>query len=341
MEKKKLKRYRICKDSETYAISLVDEPAIEVDWVYLSKQKPMVFKNDEKHMVVGPVLIPDKPIYRVYENEEFEVVFESDVIEKMAYEFMTKERTNSITLDHMDDANNISVVESWIKMSENDKSNDFGFDCPIGTWFACMKINDDETWEKIKNGELNGFSVESLVSLEEYNFNKIIKKEENFMISEMFDEESLLTKIKAIINDALGKSEDEPQDEVVEDAAIEVVEEAKEELVETPTEEVVEAEVEDTVVDVPVDEPMVEEVVDEVVAVVEEEAVTEEEEKVDLQAIIDGLNEQINALNAQVEELKQENQKLSKQPSAKPVNVHNGTSGWDMLREIRNSHYGK
>lgn len=337
--KKKLKRYKISKESETYAISLVDYPAIEVDWVYMAKQTPLVFKNDEKHLIIGPALIPNKPIYRIYDDEEFEVVFEGDVIEKMAYEFMSKERTKSITLDHLDFANDIAVVESWIKMSENDKSNDLGFNLPIGTWFISMKVNDKETWDRIKNGELNGFSIESLVSLEEYEFNKI-NKTDKYMIQEVLNEESLLDKIKAIINDALGKSEDEPKEDVVEDAAQEVIDEVKDEDIEKKDEEMVE----EPVVDEPSGEEVktAEEIVEDVVETVEETVEEPEQVENELQTIIDGLNEQIDELNKEIAELKEENEKLGKKPSANPIHMHSEKrNAMEIIESLRNGTYFK
>lgn len=335
MANKKLKRYGISIESETYAISLVDEPAIEVDWIYLSKQKPMDFKLDEKHIIVGPALIPDKPIYRRFEDEEFEVVFTKQSIEKMAYEFLSKRRTTSVTLDHEKDANDISVIESWIIASKNDKSVDYGFDLPIGTWMIAMKVNDDETWNRIKNGELKGFSVESFVSLDELDFSKIKNKNSDNMINVEMDEQGLLDKIKAIINDALGKSEDKPSEvieEVVDEAAVDVIEKVEEEKKDEKEEEIVKAEEE-----TPVEENTpVEEIVEEVVETVEENAETEVEVENELQAVVDELNAKINELNSQIEELKAENKKLGSQPSAKPLkaSAEKGVSGWDMLRQL-------
>mgnify|MGYP003290958104 CR=1 FL=1 len=326
---KKLKRYSVSIDSETYAISLVDAPAIEENWVFLSKDKPLFLRKEDKHLVVGAVLIPDKPIYRRFEDDEFEVVFSKETIEKMAYEFLSKRRTNEITLDHEDDAFGVSVVESWIIASKNDKAVDYGFDLPIGTWMVAMKVNDEETWNRVKNKELNGFSVESLVSLDEYNFNKTENKE---MISEMFDEEGLLAKIKQIINEALGKSEDEPQEEVVEEAATEVIEEVHNE---ENSEDKIDASEEEPVV-----EETPEEIAEEVVETVVEDATSEEEVKEDLQAVIDSLNAKIDELNVEVEELRKENKKLGSQPTAEPVKMHSEKQNpMDVVRALREGTY--
>lgn len=337
-KEKKLKNFTIGLDSDVEAVSFVNMPAVESNFIFFSEQKPIFLEKEDKHMVYGVALRADFPIYRRFDNNEFYVTFTRECIEQLSQKFLKNGFQKNWTTEHQDIANGISVVESWLKVDmEKDKSIALGLDpnIELGSWIIGCKVDNEEVWEKVKDGTFQGFSVEAMVSLDENNFSKT--KIDNMINVEM-DEEGLLAKIKNIILEALGKSEDEPKVEVVEDAAIEVVEEAKEELVETPTEEVVEAEVEDT----PIEEtPIVEDIVEEVIETVEEVAVTEPEVENELQAVVDELQAKIDALNAQVEELKQENQKLSKQPSAKPVNVHNGTSGWDMLREIRNSRYGK
>ena len=86
-KKKKLKCYSVGLDSDVFAISLVDEPAIESNFIYLSKEKPVqiCLETSEKHIVMGAVLIPDKPIYRNQDGEEFYIQFSAETIEKLAH----------------------------------------------------------------------------------------------------------------------------------------------------------------------------------------------------------------------------------------------------------------
>ena len=95
---KKIKKYKVGTDSETYAISMVEMPAIEEDFVALSKdeeEKQQVFlEANEKHMVYGAVLVPDKDIYRNNGEQEFYISFTKDSIEKMSQDFMKEPHIN-------------------------------------------------------------------------------------------------------------------------------------------------------------------------------------------------------------------------------------------------------
>lgn len=337
---KKLKKYSVvADDSEIYAISLVEEPAIEVDYVAFDKDKEtkpnlkfIEDKQNEKYMILGPALIPDKNIYRNYDGDEFYVSFSAECIEKLSYKFMkTCYGDGCFTKDHESFAQGCSLAESWIKTSENDKSVEYGFDCPIGTWFVAAKIDSIDLWESIKKGERKGFSIESWVDLEEIFENK--DKKENDMSKQKTNLETMEVndgfwdKLKGIIAEAMGTSKD---DKTVEDA----VEEAKAEA--DPVEEVVEAEVETP-------EVPVEEVAQDVIDTVEEGAETTETAAEDLQTVVDKLQEEVDALKAENAELKKQNQKMSKKPSAK-VNVKQSAEKGnprDVIEALYNGSYFK
>ena len=337
---KKLKKYSVVADSsEIYNISLVEEPAIEVDYVAFDKDKEtkpnlkfIEDKQNEKYMILGPALIPDKNIYRNYDGDEFYVSFSAECIEKLSYKFIkTCYGNDCFTKDHESFAQGCSLAESWIKTSENDKSVDYGFDCPIGTWFVAAKIDSIDLWESIKKGERKGFSIESWVDLEEIFENK--DKKENDMSKQKTNLETMEVndgfweKLKGIIAEAMGTSKD---DKTVEDA----VEEAKAEA--DPVEEVVEAE--EQTPEVPV-----EEVAQDVIDTVEEGAETTETAAEDLQTVVDKLQEEVDALKAENAELKKQNQKMSKKPSAK-VNVKQSAEKGnprDVIEALYNGSYFK
>lgn len=337
---KKLKKYSVVADSsEIYNISLVEEPAIEVDYVAFDKDKEtkpnlkfIEDKQNEKYMILGPALIPNKNIYRNYDGNEFYVSFSAECIEKLSHNFVkTCYGDGCFTKDHESFAQGCSLAESWIKTSENDKSVDYGFDCPIGTWFVAAKIDSIELWDSIKKGERKGFSIESWVDLEEIIENK--DKKENDMSKQKTNLETMEVndgfweKLKGIIAEAMGVSSD---DKTVEDA----VEEAKAEA--DPVEEVVEAEEETP--EVPVDE-----VAKEVIDTVEEGAETTETAAEDLQTVVDKLQEEVDALKAENAELKKQNQKMSKKPSAK-VNVKQSSEKGnprDVIEALYNGSYFK
>lgn len=298
----KIKKYSITMDSDVFAVSLVENGAIESDFIYLAKQQPkqVCLEANEKHLVVGAILIPDRPIYRYDEEGEYYISFSKEVIEKLAYDFMKRKLNDSVTLDHEVEANNITLVESWIRTSENDKSVDLGLDAPLGSWIGAMKVEDETTWERIKNQELNGFSVEAFCNLEEFKLSKDMTKDLEI-------NESFWSKLKVILSEVLG----DKQEEVTEDKVEEVVEEV---VAEVPTDEAVET-VEE-VIETPTDE-----VVEEVVEEVAEEIALEEQETKDYEKIIEGLNDELTELKSQIEDLKKVNEKLSKQPSAEPIKV--------------------
>ena len=306
----KIKHYAVTFDSDIYAISLVDEPAIEENFIYLSKdkQEQIFLEKEDKHLIVGAVLVPNKPIYRNNGKEEFYIQFSKETIEHLAYEYLMNGRMYSVTTDHKDIADDICLVESWIKTSDNDKSNDYGMNLPIGTWIAAMKVENEEVWQRVKQGELKGFSIESFVNLDEIN----LKKQNTNMTEEVKMEtielnEGFWTKLSSIISDALGISK--KTEEVEMEKADEVVEETVELAEEVPTEEVIE-------------EPtVVEEVVNEVIDVIEETAPTEEDKIKELEEVINGLKEEINKKDEMIAEMSKNIEKLSKQPSVEPINV--------------------
>ena len=206
MDVKKIKKYKVGIDSETEAISMVTEPAIESDFVFLSKDKAIVkeaFSNDEKHMVYGAVLRPDFPIYRNDGENEYYLEFTSESIERMARDYMMNYRQGNVTIQHEEYANEVFMVESWIKQDmDKDKSVSVGLDksLPIGTWFCGFYVNNNDVWERIKSGELKGFSVEAMIDLEDF---AKVKKEDAFEMNESF-----WSKLKSIVNEALGKKEE-------------------------------------------------------------------------------------------------------------------------------------
>ncbi len=146
------------------SVSIVDKPAIERNFIAFSEDKPtrLIF-NDEKMVVLGPAMVPNQRIPRTDENGDlYFVYFSPETIRVAADLFLKKNKASKNNVNHVPVyTDKLHVMESWIKESDNDKSVDYGFgDLPVGTWFVSMKVDDLETWNKIKAGELNGFSVE-------------------------------------------------------------------------------------------------------------------------------------------------------------------------------------
>ena len=145
------------------AISIVENPAIEENFVALKSQEVEFAKQDEeKRILLGAALIPNKPIYRQNGEEEFYVYFTKDTIRKASELFFQNSNQNESTLEHEVELNGLSVVESWIiEDDEKDKSRVYGLDMPVGTWMVSMKVNNDDIWNNyVKTNKVKGFSIE-------------------------------------------------------------------------------------------------------------------------------------------------------------------------------------
>ena len=311
---KKIKKYKVGLDSETYKISMVSEPAIEQDYVALAKQDEVEVKlsSDERHICYGPALIPNKDIYRNNGEQEFYINFTEESIVKMSQDFMKNYRQHEVNLQHEENVDEVFVAESWIVEDPyKDKANALGFNVPKNTWMIGMKVNNIDTWERVKSGELKGFSVESAIRLEDFN-----KIEENDNTMEV-DNENFWTKMKAVLAEAFGKKE-EPNE--IEPTNIDLEEQTP---TETPQNEPTETPQEAPKSDEPTTTK--EEVKEEPK---EAENKPEEEPKEEPKKEDNHLEELINNLKAEIEALKEVNsglqakvKDLGKTPSAKPVST--------------------
>ena len=161
--------------SGVYAISLVESPAMEGLFIALSKQEVQFKEVDkEQRILMGLVLEPNKPIYRNQNGEEFNIIFNEQTIKDLSYNFFKSSHQSNSTIEHdaKQKIEGVTFVESWIvENPENDKSNNFGFSYPKGSWIATMKVDSDEIWNNfVKNGKVQGFSIDAMLELKEVNF---------------------------------------------------------------------------------------------------------------------------------------------------------------------------
>ena len=155
----------IDEEDGVFANSLVSAPAIERDFVYFNQEYTFAAVNEEKMLIAGPMLIPNKKIMRLKDNgEKYWVYFKPQTIEKIARKFMKNKLTDQITLEHGNKTSGIHMVESWIvENPAKDKSNTYGFTLPKGSWFAVYSAEENpKVWDRVKAGEFNGFSIEGL-----------------------------------------------------------------------------------------------------------------------------------------------------------------------------------
>ena len=170
-----LKTYELFIDENDFkdgihAISLVSDPAIESDWVTLSKNKKEIKLqaiNDEKRLLMGAALIPEKLIYRKNETtgEEFNIVFSKETVRKASELFFKQGFQSESTLEHEISLRDNTVVESWIVEDiDKDKTALYGLDAPVGSWVVSMKIENDQVYQMAKEGLIKGFSIEGYFS---------------------------------------------------------------------------------------------------------------------------------------------------------------------------------
>jgi len=183
-------------------------PAIMKEFVALSRQpQKRVNLQEDKRIIVSPVLIPDIEIPRFDEEtgEEYDITFGKEEIAKIAENFLINGYQNEATLEHDEEIDGVSVIESWIKEGEHDKSIDFGFgDLPIGTWFVKMRIHDEELWAKIKSGEVRGLSIEGMFGHELVENAMIKMRAQN----EEVKAQNVLNAIRDIINEDIDEAMD-------------------------------------------------------------------------------------------------------------------------------------
>jgi len=145
------------------AISVVENPAIEEDFIALKSQEFKLAEVDkEKRILMGALLIPNKPIYRRNGEDEYYIYFSKDTVLKASQMYLMQGKQNNSTLEHQYELNGLSLVESWIVEDKvHDKSVKYGMDLPLGTWVGAVKVNNDKIWnEFVKTGKVKGFSIE-------------------------------------------------------------------------------------------------------------------------------------------------------------------------------------
>ena len=179
------------------AISVVGSPAMESQFIMLSEEKRVSFAkiDNEKQILLGVAMIPEKKIYRFDEDtqEEFNVFFSKETIKRASELYLKKGNQSNANLEHSKLALSGTIVESWIVEDlQKDKTALYGIDAPVGSWVVAMKIEDKEQWELCKeNG--TGFSIEGM-----FNEKVILTKNENNMdFKQMKDD--LLNEFKTLL----------------------------------------------------------------------------------------------------------------------------------------------
>lgn len=197
----------IDEEAELYgidAISLVEQPAIESDFIAMNSQL-LQFKtqDEEKRIVMGAALIPDKPIYRRNGEEEYYVYFSKKTVRRAMELYFKNGNQANATLEHEHKINGLHVVESWIVEGEQDKSRIYGLEVPVGTWMVSMKVENDAIWEKfVKEGSVKGFSIEGYFANKYEMSRATVKEDKRYKKGKRVDMESYTDYPDAVKNNA-------------------------------------------------------------------------------------------------------------------------------------------
>lgn len=174
------------------AISIVENPAIEEDFIALNtQQKEYKFAevDREKKIIMGALLVPDKPIYRRdEENGEYYIYFSQDTIRKCMELFFQNGNQSNATFEHIESVSGLTMVESWIvEDTQKDKSNLYNLNVPVGSWMGSIKVNNDVIWNDfVKTGKVKGFSIEGyFADKAKLPLSKLSKVEENDILEEI------------------------------------------------------------------------------------------------------------------------------------------------------------
>jgi hypothetical protein len=200
-----MKLYELLIDEELQttgveAISIVENPAIGVDFVALNEDTTpiqLAEVSSDKRLLMGAALIPDKPIYRNQDGEEFYIYFSKDTVRKAAEMFFKNSNHQNATLEHKDKLDGMTVYESWIvEDTQFDKTRKYGLEIPVGTWMVTMKVDDDDVWnEYVKHNKVFGFSIEG-------QFANALRREVEQPLPEMLSDhklDSLLVELETIL----------------------------------------------------------------------------------------------------------------------------------------------
>ena len=183
-------------DSGVEAISIVESPAIESDFVALKNEEIKLAEiSKEKKILMGALLIPNKPIYRQGDDGEYYIFFSKDTISKASQMYLKNGYQKNSTLEHEQTLSGLTLVESWLVEDEvHDKSRKYGLNVPVGTWMGSVKVDNEDIWQEyVKKGIVKGFSIEGY-------FADKMESPKDSIKEKMSSDDLILSEIKNILN---------------------------------------------------------------------------------------------------------------------------------------------
>ena len=182
------------------AVSLVDFPAVEKDFLLFDSQKMLFKTDDEKQIISGIALLADTPIYRRSETRgEYYIVFEKDTVRQLVEKYSKSGMLNNVNLMHCADTfvKDVYMIESYLI----DKQRGI---CPVefndvkdGSWYVSYYVEDKNLWNEIKKGDVfKGFSVEIISDIELIETNK-----QNKNMNKLFKMAKAILKLADVVTD--------------------------------------------------------------------------------------------------------------------------------------------
>ena len=179
-----MKLYELIIEDETtdgiFAISMVDDPAIQAWGTYFNKEEVRFAEVEkEENLFMAPILIPDRKILRVDgEGNPYEVFVSKDTVKRLSQLYLEKKYQDQVTVEHDKKVEGITLVESWIKESASkDKSNLYNLSAPVGSWIGTFRIANEEMQEKFRKGEVSAVSIEGLFAHDLVHASKVEDKD--------------------------------------------------------------------------------------------------------------------------------------------------------------------
>lgn len=153
-------------------VSLVSDPAIQINWIKFNKQSEikLAIQNEDKRIIFTPVLIPNQLIYRNIAGEEFNLMFDKETIELIEQKWVKDNLSSAVDIEHSSKLiDGVTFFESVLLNNERFATAK-GFEgLPEGTWFLTGKVESDDVWTKVKSGEINGVSIDGLFKTAQVN----------------------------------------------------------------------------------------------------------------------------------------------------------------------------
>tara|TARA_R110000822_G_scaffold107679_1_gene236604 strand:- start:710 stop:1300 length:591 start_codon:yes stop_codon:yes gene_type:complete len=156
--------------------SLVHDPAHEISFETFSKTVRFEF-NDDERTVSGVAISADTPIYRRDDSGEYYVVFTKKAIKDIIHDYARNNRFNNVNIEH----NSKDIAEGVFMIGSYQVDTEKGFTAPErfkdvsnGSWITTYKFENEELYQRVKSGEVSGFSIEGTFVMDEAQFKSVV-----------------------------------------------------------------------------------------------------------------------------------------------------------------------